>query len=606
MGFAEPVRWTRRTADALVEVLQEAREGMFDRPAGSALVRLLTLAGRVRFEDAAAGLRPWEDAVLGEALTAETLRLRPPDEPLPLHGDSVIVVQSRLGRLTLHPVAEQPDPDGVRLARLELPSEVAERARESAEEAELLETAARQPFDRMLADLAAQGRLADVVRDVADRVDHVESVYVYVGRHLFARSDVGNTLLRGGELLSLAQLPLGEWTPDERIFVAAFHLLFMTGRSIRIEEFNGRQLSARSTRAWLERKHQLYSARLGLPYEPHHDLTELARRSGELRLRLEPGGAVGFRRVNGLTLGKRERVGQLAELDPLPDELSPLLCAFAGSHSVSDRGAPTEVIALLAKMALREKADDPDSTLVERLLERIVLSAVCECGADYGMSSSICDLDRLIPEADDRCAGVLDLVKQDFFCVSVPHPELVERLDEDTLSEVLQAVASRMRFNRWHFIAGNFERAEIPAKRHYFFPPLMPDIAQWSDLRHPGHTNSSVRHTIRAPGPALWRPPLRVFGNDYRGFFDIRLVRMSGQPFTLRELQIACRHCALVDAFWREGARMAEEGASPSPTVTAFTAAYWTGKAWSDAVAEAAALQGGRVHAAASLVHGAP
>jgi hypothetical protein len=597
---AESVRWTRRTVDAISELLEEAREGMFDRPAGPALVRLLTLAGRVRFEDAADGLRPWEAAVLGEALTVETLRLRAPDAPLPPHGDSVLVVQSRLGRLSLHPPAEQPDPDGICVARLELPPEAAERARESAEEAELLEAAERQPFDRMLSALAGQGRLAEVTRDVADRVDHVESVYVYVGRHLFARSDVGNTLLRGGELLQLAELPLSEWTADQRIFVAAFHLLFLTGRSIRIEEFNGRQLSARSTRAWLERKHQLYSAQLGLAYEPHHDLLELAERIGELRLRLEPGGAVGFRRVNGLTLGKRERVGRLAELDLLPDALSPLLSAFAGACATPTTGTPVEVMRAISNLALRSKADDPASALVERLLERIVLSAVCASGADYGMSSSIRDLGRLRPAADDRCAGVLGLVKQDFFCVSVPHPRLVERLDDDTLSEVLQAVASRMRFNRWHFIAGNFERAEIPAKRHYFFPPLMPDVAQWADLRHPGHTNSSVRHTIRAPGPALWRAPLRVFGNDYRGFFDIRLVRMSGQPFTLHEMRIACRHCALIEAFWREGARLADEGAAPSPTVTGFTGEYWTGRAWSEAVAEASALQSG-ARAGASL-----
>lgn len=567
---------------------------MFDDPAGLALVRLLTLAGRVPFEDAVAGLRPWEASVLGEALTAEELRLRQPAEPMPLHSEAVVVVvQSPMGRLWLHPLSEEPGPDAERLAWLELAPEAAERVGESAAEANLLESVARQPFDALLAGLAAEGRLGQAVRDVADRVDHVETVYVYVGRHLFARSDVGNTLLRGGHLVSLAELPLDEWTPDQRMFVAAFHLLFMTGRSIRMEEFNGRQLSARSTRAWLDRKHQLYAARLGVAYVPAQSLTQLAERIGEMRRRLEPTGAVGYRRVNGLTLGKRERVGLLCELDPVPRELSPVLTAFARAQGVSVDGTPAEVIGRLANVALREKAAVPGSALVERLLERIVLSAVCEGGADYGMSSSIRDPARLRPEPGSRCSGALSMVKQDFFCVSVPHPELVGRLDDETMSEVLQAVASRMRFNRWHFIAGNFEREEIPAKRHYFFPPLMPDMAQWSDLRHPGHTNSSVRHTIRTPGPALWNPPLRMFGNDYRGFFDIRLVRMTGEPFTFRELRVACHHNALMDAFWREAARMADDGTVPAPAVTGFVEEYWTSKAWSQAVAEATPSNGG-------------
>jgi hypothetical protein len=602
---AEPVRWTRRTADAISETLKEACEGMFERPAGHALVRLLTLASRGRFDDAVDGLLPWEAAVLGEALSAETLRLSPPDAPLRSECEGVVVAQSSLGRLSLYAACEEPDPDAVRLAHLELPSAAAERAREAAGEAELLEAVERKPFERMLADLETQARLEEVVREVADRVDHVETVYVYVGRDLFARSDVGNTLLRGGELLALAELPLCEWSPNARLFVAAFHLLFTSGRSIRIEEFNGRQLSASAVRRWLERKHQLYSAHLGLPCEPYRDLPELAKTIGALRQKLEPGGAAGFRRVNGPAMAKRERVARLAELSPLPDTLGPVLSQFARSCSVPIDDSPVQVIRSLTIAALDRKIADPDSTLVERLLERIVLSAVCAAGADYGMSSSVRDLARLRPDGDERCAGVLDLSKQDFFCVSVPHSELVERLDDDTMMEVLQAVASRMQFNRWHFIPGNFERAEIPTKRHYFFPPLMPDLADWSDLRHPGHTNASVRYTVRAPGPALWRPPLRVFGNEYRGFFDIRLVRMSGPSFTLRELRIACQHCALVEALLREAASMVEERGVPSPLVSGFTREYWSDKAWSEAVAEARSLEGGRDEMAASLAPGA-
>jgi hypothetical protein len=593
--------WTQRTSDAISEAREEACDGMFERPAGHALVRLLTLAGRVPFDDAVDGLLPWEAAVLSEALSSETLRLRPPEELPRPECEQVVVAQTSLGKLVLYAACDERDPDALCRAQLDLPADAAERAREAAAEAELLETVERLPFDRLLADSEAQGRLADVVRDVADRVDHVETVHVYVGRDLFARSDVGNTLLRGGELLALAGLPLRDWSPNARLFVAAFHLLFASGRSIRIEEFNGRQLSARAVRRWLEHKHRLYSAHLELPCEPCRDLLQLAQTVGALRQQLEPSGAVGIRRVNGPTMAKRERIVRLAELSPLPDTLHPVLDELARSCSVPTDDRPADVIHALTAAALGHKVADPDSRLLERLLERIVLSAVCAANADYGMSSSIRDLARLRSDGESRCAGVLQLSKQDFYCVSVPHPDLVERLDDDTTMDVLQSVASRMQFNRWHFIAGNFERAAIPAKRHYFFPPLMPDIAEWSDLRHPGHTNASVRYTLRAPGPALWQPPLRIFGNEYRGFFDIRLVRMSGPRFTLRELRVACQHCALVEIVLRAAATWVEERAGPSPLVSGFTKEYWTDRAWSAAVASAKSLDNERVEAIFSL-----
>lgn len=582
---------TLRTVDAMSEVLAAARERIFDVPAGVALVRMATLAGRLDFHHALDSLLPWEAAVLGEALTAEGLRLRPLDCRVEDQGcEPVLVAQARSGLLLLCRAEEEVGADATLCARLELPLAASERAAEAAAEAELVEAVERRPLERLLERSQSRGELADLVRDVADRVDHVESIYVFVGRRLFARSDVGNTLLRGGELAALADRPLQAWSSDERLFVAGFHLLFLAGRSIRMEEFNGRQLSARSVRAWLERKHALYCAQLRETERRPDDLVELAERVGLLRDRLEPNGVVAFRRINGLTMVKRERLRRFAELEP--SELSPVLRCFAEQQGCRGDEGPTEVIRTLAVTALEQKAADPELRTVERLLERIVLSAVCEAGADYGMSSGVRDLSRLKPVEGDRCAGALSLAKRDFFCVSLPHPGLLGRLDTEVVDALLESVASRMQFNRWHFIAGNFERDEVPLKRHFFFPPLMPDLAEWSDLRHPGHINASVRYSVRAPGPPLWRPPLRLFGNDYRGFLDIRLVRVSGRPFTLRELEVACRHSALIEVLWREAARMAEEGEAPAPLVSGFTAEYWSEMDWGEALSGATGMEG--------------
>src|SRR5207302_84405 len=112
-----------------------------------------------------------------------------------------------------------------------------------------------------------------------------------------------------------------------------------------------------------------------------------------------------------------------------------------------------------------------------------------------------------------------------FFCCVLPNPRLLTQLTSDALSKMLYRVAARMQFNRWHFLAGNFERASVPISRHYFYPPLVPDLTIWSDQRHAGHALAGVRYAVRVPGPPMDRQPLIVGGNSYRGFYDIRLVR---------------------------------------------------------------------------------
>jgi hypothetical protein len=375
------------------------------------------------------------------------------------------------------------------------------------------------------------------------------------------------------------------------MFVAGFDLLFATGRSIRIEEFNGQELSARRLREWLVRKLQLYSAAVGeRAAGAQEPLPELARRVGALRARLEAGGAAGIRRVNGLTMRKQERVVRLDELLPEDDPQPAFLAASAAELGVDldARASGREAVAALVRAALDRKRRDPAAEDLERLLERIVVSAVVEGEADYGMSSSVRAPARLAGTTGSRPAGILELTKPDFFCACLPHPELVDVLPQDVMFEVLSSVAARMQFNRWHFIPGNFEREEVPDKRHWFFPPLMPDIGEWCDMRHGGHTAASVRYTIRVPGPSLWLDPLRAYGNVFRGFFDIRLVRMLERPFTKRELRVAVRHCLLVDALWVELSRLVEETPFEGPVFTGFERTYYQEEGWRPAVEEMA------------------
>jgi hypothetical protein len=69
-------------------------------------------------------------------------------------------------------------------------------------------------------------------------------------------------------------------------------------------------------------------------------------------------------------------------------------------------------------------------------------------------------------------------------------------------------------------------------------------------------------------------------------------------------MRVASRHNALLEAFWREGAQLAYEGAAPSLTVTGFISEYWMGNSSSEGVAEANSLSSNRATVAASLAHG--
>lgn len=571
---------------AFARVLDESRRGLEGRSAGEALLRLLTISGRIPAASAFAGLLPWESAVVHAVLGRDDLAFE--------IGDAgnwtahVVVSQSLVGKVSLYRADEEVLPPDEVVGSVEVPPELIERADELAAEEALLERRERDAIDAWLSVLERGGRIDSVVDEVSAQVDHVESVNVYVDRCRFCRSDIGNNILRNGRLASLRGRPVTSWAPEERLFVAGISVLLAAGKPILIEEFNGEQLSGRRLRAWLERRRAVYCARLREPARPDAgdcNLVEIATAVAALRRRLEPAGTIGLRRVNGLTMSKREATLPLTQLDPWPSVLpSPLVRLAAELDLDIDASRAYPATQALARVALREKAADPGSRLVESLIERIVVAAVLSGDADYGMSSGIHDLSELRPTAGGHAQPALALTKASFFCAVLPHPDLVERLERDRLFGILSLVAQRMQFNRWHFVVGNFKPQEIPRKRHWYHPPLMPDLAEWSDLHHPGHTSAAVRYTVRAPGPALWRPPLEVFGNAYRGFFDIRLVRMQGAPFRRRELAIACRHGLLIEALWRTAQEEVAAHGAPSPVVSGFGRDYYEHQEWLGAV----------------------
>ncbi|MEU7615661.1 hypothetical protein AB0B27_06095 [Micromonospora rifamycinica] len=556
---------------------------LFGDSAQTAVLRLLTMAGKVPFRSAFDGLTLREQAIVRHLLGRQHLRLAPPGVDTP--PAPFVLAHSTLGKLTIHEPARGDLPTEEVVAELTLPQWQVEMLGEECLLAEAEEEQHRYEIDQTLHTWHADGTLAERLEEVIDWVERVETVLVHIQRRVFSRSDSGSsTLIRDGVLPALRDRPPADWSAEERLFVGAIQLLFRTGRAVRFEEFNGRQLSAVSLRRVLTTRCAAYLRVLGEPVTGQLStatLTELAALAGDLVERVDGSDHMRYRRVNGLTYAKDEYLVPWAQEQRGHSELPRTLHALAGALTGPvDDGDPAARVRHATAAALRTAHRDGDERDLTRILEGIVLGAVVDARADYGMSSGIRDLSRLNGPAGRYGEDVAGLRKPDFFCCVLPSPAMAAELPADAVTDILWQVAQRMMYNRWHFVPGNFDRVEVPRQRHYFFPPLVPDIGEWGDLRHGGHSTARVRYTLRAPGAAMWKQPLTVSGRQYRGAFDIRLVRMDGPPFTLVDLRVACRYSALVDVFWREIAGYAEAHGGWTPTIAAFGGDWYAEHAW--------------------------
>lgn len=574
---------------ALLAELRSAIE--WTQSADVLLTRLLTIGGRVPFADALATLMTREQGIVLRTFGDDSLRLEPISQTSPTGtcaAADLTVCQFPQGRLAIRDV---PPPDALPIARLRLPTAALEEIDEEAAAWRLTEDDERAAFDSMLDEWHREGALVRRIREVADWVERVETVLIYVGDEVFSRSDAGtSTLLRGGRLEQLVYAAPSEWTAAERLFVCSAQLLFATGRSTRFEEFNGRQLSATGVRAWLLATWRRYAHAAGVRIPSDlaaRPAMQLARELPALSAAVDRSAQwVRFRRIKAPTFTKRETMARIPATERSHPGLPPTVRDFAadriGWRAGADQPGEQAVSGMVSVIACA--AADERASLIEGLLAAIVHGAALELDADYAMSSAVRDLRDLAPGHAARADAVLRLRKPDFFCCVMPHPRLdhFDSAGRPDLGEMLWSVAQRMQYNRWHFAPGNFDRAEVPADRHYFFPPALPDLADFSDLWHGGHIAAGVRSSIRAPGAQMWREPFDVAGNVYRGCFDIRAVRSSGRSFGIAELRTAIRYCGLIDALWRSAALNFDAADEPL-VVTAFGRDWYERRGWRQA-----------------------
>jgi len=554
-------------------------------PAYDALCRMLTYSDRLSLKTAVESLGFLEREIFRRTEIDSTLRLQDQAQE---GVDSVpfTVGYGELGKLYITQQSSTADatPSIAFLAgALHVPLAAYEAAQVAAKAQWDVETRLRREMSRVLVEADARGALGALLDDVADSVRHVEAVYLYIDDAIWGVAERCSTLLGGkgeeGVMPRLRRTPLAAWTSAEKFGIVALRALFVSGRSVRFEEYNGKHLTAIGLCQRFSELEDMYVGQgAGVPHPQPSDIVERAARIRELSLQSVRQGWVRYRAINGLTYVKNEAVTAApsrAMVNALvPRSIVDLYESWLRRRHHRDLDYE-DLFSDLARFALRPSSSGssergPAKSRVEVLMQEIVTSATLQVNADYGMSSSIRSIEPLLEGDHERFVDrLLALTPKEFFTCIVSRPGLTAINGDHVQKHIYTAVQQRMQFNRWHFIAGNFGDERIRANRHFYYPPVIPDIAEWADQRHAGHVNGDVRFSIRCPGPDMAEPPFMINDREYRGFYDIRVVRMIGPPFTTADMLKVRAHRQWLGIVWRELVARSETAAGVW-TITGF------------------------------------
>lgn len=490
--------------------------------------------------------------------------------PSPDGGLTLALSINTLGRLHIRPLAaalpEYAEGDQwLTVGHVQLSAAQESALQGQVAEARAAEATAFRKVQRAMDVIHAERALGKVLEEVIDHVQHVESVCFYVEDRFFALIDryvnLIDTKKSSGYLPALRGKDYLQWSDEEILIVTALHTLFMAGKAVKFEEFNGCVLSARSLLSRLSGILMGYR-RVGATTTDFADADPFAVAAEIHRLAMSSVAKpwLRYRWIYGPTFQKNEEFLQapssteardvyLADFEDLHHELVGRRDLSAVPESLFFMQLATACLSRDIAGLACERGSSAVCDWIEHLMERIVASAVVATDSDYGMSSSLRDLSRLVDyDREALLASVHALTAADFYTCFVSR-NFTGSYERDVADTIASSVQHRMTFNRWHFFPGNFERSAISDARHWYYPPLVPDIAIFSNMHRAAHSRALVKYSIRAPGPDMSRPPLQIAQQAYRGFYDIRVVRMDGdRGYTTEEMLRARRRTLWLEA----------------------------------------------------------
>lgn len=419
--------------------------------------------------------------------------------------------------------------------------------------------AERAEFAELAAELAAEPAeaVAERLRIITYSVVHLAPVQIYVGARTYSnlgsRSNLPGKSVAvgapGSVLTSLGLIAVAEWPVEDAVFVACAAALIQSGAAVRLEEFNGCQLTPAALEAWLRQRLRSYggpeddAAPTGAAGGVLSRLEGLARQCAARRSELIRSGTQFYRDIQGINLFKEERalVPPVGSSD-IPSDVAEFLRAQVGL-APSGR-CLAGISGDLARTLASPAADSRFGTAFEELLHGL-LGAVAEATrSDVVMARGPRCLASLAAETASP-ERILKLATNENYCCVVPSRAFQEHFGEDreSLVKALSAYSARMRYNTWHYLPDSMGLGQhSPGRDDWFFAPALPDITTWSDQHHTGHVMFGVRYAIRVPIGIH-------FNGAYRpGLYDLRLMRAREPSFEFRHLRVGVAvGCVLAD-----------------------------------------------------------
>nr|AEE65493.1 hypothetical protein [uncultured bacterium BAC AB649/1850] len=564
-------------------LLDHVRRTAAAQPPHTAALTLLTLDGHVPADVQLRALRLDDEAAMA-AVFGLSWRADEPDPPV---GETAFVGEIGLttsGRVVLRVPSAPPLAGDVDLVgpaiRVPWPAAAIESYQKHLEVLRVRTAESVEDARTWLAEVGETGReeMLDLLIEAALRT---APFVLYQGDRLYTNFRERNTLtgktLWPGHpdcaLSALKGVPLALWSDNDALLVVCLTLLVRSAGFGRIEEANSTQLTPDHIAELLERTRRRYDTVPGgarVAPAPTARVADLAKLADDLKRRrgqLDADAGV-YREIHGPLMHKIEKIA--GPWSPAAEEREQALCARLRERLPIDGACLADLgAAVAAEPAWLSAPHGAFGTGLESLVYETVAAATSVFAADFAMSRGLRSLPTLIRALrSGDWSRITEWELPEFFCCVVPDPDATRHFGRsvERLADAAWSMSARMQYNSWHFIAGNLPRTPDVVARDHFVPPVVPDIAYYSDQHHHGHLAARVRFSIRSP------QAVTILGRRFGGFVDLRLLRCDGEPFAEVDLQAAHRLSGFVATATSAAAALVAEGQDVA--VTAFDTSW--------------------------------
>jgi hypothetical protein len=167
------------------------------------------------------------------------------------------------GRLKIGRPKSATDENAHVIGMVHWPASAADGSRAAEQRWERELAAERAGYQQIAGELACEPRQATLERLalIGDAVTHMAPVLIYVGDHIYSNLGSHSTLpskpagmgAPTSVLMKMATSPVAQWSVEDAVFVACGSALIRSGAPVRLEEFNGTQLTPDRLETWLPR-----------------------------------------------------------------------------------------------------------------------------------------------------------------------------------------------------------------------------------------------------------------------------------------------------------------------------------------------------------------